>query len=447
MKTNSSSRKNSHDKERIISLQLATKTINKIARACGYIQRTAGKITPKNLIIGFMIMVSKQRNTYADWATEVGFLEGKTLSKQALNERMRPETENFIKNYVQKIISKQTPFAKSAKTKGILKHFNSVKIDDSTIINLPDELAQKFPGNVSRGIKKAQAKIHALYNLTENNFTFLNIHSFSNNDQSLSSDVLPYLQQGDLCIRDLGFTVLDVISKFIDNGIYFVARKRFAIRIFDAVTGTEIKLLRELRKKKFIDKEICIGAQQKIKVRLIALSIPPEQAQARRRKARMDRDKRLHHSSQYYELLGYSIYITNITTKQCNAQEIASLYKLRWQIEIIFKTWKSCFSLNKLIHRQCKNSIRVNCIIYLMLLYIYLFHVIWWHQCKRKIEKPTSNEILSILKLASFFNKYFTELITIKSDSDIIKQIKKHCTYDKRKDRENAKQFQLKLAA
>ena len=153
--------------------------------------------------------------------------------------------------------------------------------------------------------------------------------------------MLPYLQQGDLCIRDLGFTVLDVISKFIDNGIYFVARKRFAIRIFDAVTGTEIKLLRELRKKKFIDKEICIGAQQKIKVRLIALSIPPEQAQARRRKARMDRDKRLHHSSQYYELLGYSIYITNITTKQCNAQEIASLYKLRWQIEIIFKTWKS----------------------------------------------------------------------------------------------------------
>jgi len=427
--------------------QLGTKTINNTARACGYIQRSTGKITPRSLIVGFMMMVSKQRNTYSDWATEIGLLESKTISKQSLNERMQPQTELFVKSVVKKIISKQLPQLRTKKIKGILKYFKSVKVDDSTTLHLPDALAKEFPGNVSRGEKKAQAKIHAMYNLTENNFSFLNVHSFSNNDQSLSANVLPYLQKGDLCLRDLGFTVLDVVSEFIDNGIYFIARKGYASNAYDMTTGAELNLLRKLRKKKLIDEEVLIGARKQLKVRMVALPIPPKQAAERRRKARADRDQRLNHSSHYYELLGYSTYITNVSSELCCADEIFQLYKLRWQIEIIFKGWKSCFSLEKIIHAQCKNAIRINCIIYLMLLYIYLFHVVWWHQCECEIELKSSKKTLSILKLANFFSNHFVEIITSASNKEIIKQLKIHCVYDKRNDRDNAKQFLFKLAA
>lgn len=448
MKTNSFSRKISHNKGNIISSQLATKTINKIATICGYIQRKTGKITPKSLIIGFMIMVSKKCNTYTDWAMEIGNLEGQTISKQALHERMSPQTESFVKGMVEKIISKQTPQMPMQKIKGVLKHFKNVMIDDSTTIALPDILAEEFPGNVVRGEKKAQAKIHALYNLTGNNFIFLNVHSFRNNDQSLSSHILPYLQKGDLCLRDLGFTILEVISKFIDKGIYFIARKGYISKVFDVETGSELNLLKELRKKKIMDKEVMLGVQKQLKVRLIALPISPEQAAERRRKAIADRDKRHRHTSQYYELLGYSIYITNILPKHCSPQEIFQLYRLRWRIEIIFKSWKSCFSLEKLIHRQCKNAIRVNCIIYLMLLYIYLFQVVWWRQCEMKIEKKSAQiALLSILKMANFYNKHFIEIILTNTSEQIIKQIQTHCVYEKRKDRDNAKIFQIRLAA
>ncbi len=143
-------------------------------------------------------------------------------------------------------------------------------------------------------------------------------------------------------------------------------------------------MLEILRKKKFIDKQVLLSAKHQVKVRLIALAIPDEQAAERRRKARTDRDRRLNHSEGYYELLGNSIYITNTSPEQCNAEKIFLLYKLRWRIEIIFKNRKSCFSLEKTIHHQCKNAIRFNCIIYLMLLYIFLFHVVWWNQCESK---------------------------------------------------------------
>lgn len=447
MKTNSFSRKFSGNKENIILGTLSTKIINKIARSCEYIKRSSGKILPKDLILGFMIMASKRRNTYSDWATEIGLLENKTITKQSLHERMNAQTECFIRKVLEQQLSEKMQHVQKTKIKGVLKKFNNVMIDDSTTLHLPDELATEFPGNVSRGEKKSQAKIHAMYNLTENIFPFLHIHSFSNNDQSLSADVLPYLQKGDLCIRDLGFLVLDTVGKLVENGVYFISRKKYQSKIYGIKTGVEIDLVKELRKKKFFDKEVLIGKEQQLQVRLVAIPVLDALANERKRKAKTDRDKRLNHAKEYYELLGYSIYITNIPSEQCNVETIFNLYKLRWSIEIIFKSWKSCFSLDKLIHRQCKNAIRVKCIICLMLLYIYLFHVVWWRHCENQIENEHPQTGLSILKMAHFFNKHFTELMTQKSDKNIIKQMKTHCTYDKRKDRDNAKQFEFKLVA
>jgi hypothetical protein len=154
----------------------------------------------------------------------------------------------------------------------------------------------------------------------------------------------------------------------------------------------------------------------------------------------------VNHSAEYYELLGYSIYITNILPEQCTAQNIFQLYKLRWNIEIIFKSWKSCFCFNKLIHRTCKNAIRVKCILYLMLLYIYLFHILWRKCCEPEFGNR-HNLQLSILKMSRFFFRHFEQLLIQKSEKHLLRQIKLHCVYEKRNDRDNARLFQFKLAA
>lgn len=394
-----------------------------------------------------MLMASKQRNTYSDWATEIGLLENKTITKQSLCERMNPQTECFIRKVVEQQLLKKMQPCPTKNTKGILKHFNNILIDDSTTLPLPDELVKEFPGNVVAGKRRSQAKIHAMYNLTENNFPFLHIHSYSDNDQKLAADVLPFLKKGDLCIRDLGFLVLNVVKELIKKGIWFISRKTFNTKIYDVQTKQMIDLVKILRKKKFFDQEVLIGIQHQLRVRLIAIPVSDAQANERKRKARTDRKQFVNHSAEYYELLGYTIYITNILPEQCNAQNIFQLYKLRWNIEIIFKSWKSCFSFNKLIHRNCKNVIRVKCIISLMLLYIYLFHVVWWKYCEAEIQNQYHHAQLSILKISNFFFKHFSQIITQKSEKNLIRQIKLHCAYEKRNDRENAKLFQFKLAA
>ena len=195
MNTNNSSRIKSQSKVNIIFRIISTKTINKIARSCEYTKRKSGKISPRALILGFLLMMSKKRNTFSDWATEIGILEGNTISKQSVYERMSKQTESFIKKVLEYVMKQEALLSGSSKLKGILKNFKNVYIDDSTTIQFPDELSDVFPGNVSNGIRKSQAKIHAMFNLTKSSFSFFHLHSFRNNDQSLSGDVLPFLKK------------------------------------------------------------------------------------------------------------------------------------------------------------------------------------------------------------------------------------------------------------
>ncbi|WP_240522481.1 transposase, partial [Bacillus toyonensis] len=60
-------------------------------------------------------------------------------------------------------------------------------------------------------------------------------------------------------------------------------------------------------------------------------------------------------------LQGITVYMTNIPTEWVPKEKIYDLYSLRWQIELLFKIWKSWFQ----IHR-CKSikQERLECHLY-----------------------------------------------------------------------------------
>ena len=447
MKTNSFSRKKSHHKGKTFFGKEDKKSINKLARFTGFIERSKGKISAYNLILGFMHMVSKGLKTYESLASEIAVLSGKSLSKQAVEERMNPKTENMLRLFFEEKLSSILQDSTVGKTTRLKGKFKSIKIDDSTIINLPAELSGFFPGNVSRGEKKSQVKIHALYNFTDNTFPFLHLHSFTENDQSLSPNVLGHLESGDLILRDLGFQVLSVQKQFIEQEIYFVSKKKFGIRVFDVNTGEEIKLLTHLRKKGWFDKEVLVGKTDQLKMRLVISPLAPGKTGERRRNARKDRDRRCNHSLAYYELLGYSVLITNVPKEKCSRKEIGELYGLRWRIETIFKSWKSHLSLEKIIPKHCKNIHRIKCYLYLMLLYILLFQMVWMNHYTSGRKNKGNKCQLSILKLAKFFAQHLSIILEAAQTNKLEKQLFKQCEYEKRNDRETTMEKYEKLAA
>ena len=69
------------------------------------------------------------------------------------------------------------------------------------------------------------------------------------------------------------------------------------------------------------------GAAGRLAARLVAVRLDEATAAERRRRARAQRDKRLKHSAQYEELLGWSIMLTNLPAG-IGAERIVPLYAL-----------------------------------------------------------------------------------------------------------------------
>ena len=439
MKTKSPSGNKSHKNCKDIELFKGRK-LNLLANKSGYKRRNNGKISAKNLILGFMIMACKKKNTYEAWSQEISLLTGSIISRQAVEERMRPETTALLKLTLEEELKKSIQKRRLQQSS---RKFNHIKLEDSTVINLPEELSSAFPGNVSKGKKKSQAKIHALYDFTENTFDYMNVHSFTQNDQSLSKDSIAYLNKGDLLLRDMGFLVLDSLKQIQAREAFFISPKRFNIPVYDPVTKKKIDLVKTLSKDKSFDREVLVSSKH-TPMRLVILPLPPNLAEEKRRRAHHDRDKRLNHSKEYYQLLGYSILLTNISQSECNAEEISKLYGLRWQIEIVFKSWKTCFLLEGLVPAKCTNTNRIYCMIYLCLIFILIFHSFWINQNQIYSVKDAN---MSMIKLARFFSDNFTQIITGNNIIKIKILMHRKCQYDKRNDRINLMQKFEKYAA
>lgn len=443
MKTNSSKGNKSHNKESIFFGLWDKRKINSLAKFSGFLTRKTKKITPVYFIIGFLRMSAKNLKTYEDWACEIALLCGKTVSRQAVEERVTIEASNMIRLFFDEKL-KSLLFDKRYPGEKYKEKFSAIRVEDSTLINLPEELHEVFPGNTSRGKRKSQLKVHALYNFTDNSFSFLDVHSFAENDQSLSANVLSYLEKGDLILRDLGFQTLTVQKRLIKEGVYFISKKKSSIKVYDVETEREINLLKKLRKKGQFDGEVLVGQSDKVKMRIVILPLPADVAEKRRRDARKNRDRRLNHSLEYYELLGYSILITNIPQDKCSSKEISELYGLRWRIETIFKSWKSYLSIDKLMPEKTNKPERIECIIYLLLLYIVMFQTSFLR--KIIVDDPDKLEY-SILKLTKVFKQHFIRLLENNLNNKTLKCISKNAKYDKRKDRNNTMEKFVKLAA
>ena len=53
-------------------------------------------------------------------------------------------------------------------------------------------------------------------------------------------------------------------------------------------------------------------------------------------------------SKNYSNRARFNLFISNIPLKMIDGEAIAKIYKIRWQIELVFKIWKSIFGLDNI---------------------------------------------------------------------------------------------------
>lgn len=453
-------RANSNQKynESYIDKKLSEIPIEKLSKVSNYCKRKPRKILPAELIKGFFLMIfGKGEYSYQNWADKVGLLVKTTITKQALWKRMTIEQVEFLRKIFERIFTEMRIKALEIPKERILKYFNNVFIEDGTHFQLNEVMSKAYPGNKywdrtkkRMGKKKAILKIQATYNVVTQQFARFIIGNYRSNDQQSADTTIEYARQGDLVIRDLGYFSSKVFKSLQREGISFISRLRMKVAIFTVEDEKPIDLAKMLRKRGIIDREVLISQKEKTPVRLIALPVEESVAKARRRKARKTNKTNLTKEQLFF--MGYHFFITDVSADKLSMEDIALLYRIRWHIEIIFKSWKSCLKMTNI--KKDTNQYRLESYLYCMLIFIVLLQVDLFNNLSEVIfkkHKITKERGLSLIK----FTKYIVNNITLfvlsyqqfEYDMELIeKQIVQYCIYESRNDRVNFHQLLLKLS-
>lgn len=352
--------------QRKISDFLSQLDMENLAIQTRFCIRTPRKITTEFFLLSFFNVMLKKCYSLRQWASELSFLVGQSISFQAIAKRLQFRQLPFLKALLLRGLEAQlNRYTDVLSDAGLVQLFKRVLIQDSSCIKLPDSLSEYFPGSVNQyGKKKAIARVQLCIDLKSNTYRDIELKSYCDHDATYADKILEYIKEGDLVLRDLGYSVTSIFRKIGNLGAYFISRLHPGWCVLDAENEEVIDLVDTLKKldrsnTQVLDKEVKIGKNEKLKVRLVSIKLTDQQAQKRRAQARKNGNRNKKGSKSTSYLLGWNIFITNIDQDQLSVQQVYKFYSLRWHIELIFKNWKSHFRIDE-IFSSCQGKIMQN---------------------------------------------------------------------------------------
>jgi len=306
---------------------------------------------------------------------------------------------------------------------------------------MPENLFDIFPGPHSHKGDCATARLQLRMNLLSSTYTHIEVQSYRDNDQKYSAEIAKQTQAGELNIFDLGYAVLDNLETIDNKLAYFLCRLRFGIKVFTK-DGRPIDLLKELKRLYrrgicHLDWKVRIGAKKRLPVRIIAQRVPQRVFEQRVKKAKNDRHQDAKHSDEYYQMLAWTVLITNVPKEVWTPAQVLRAYQFRWRIEIIFKCWKSKFHLQAIFKvSSWMRPPAAKMYLYFILAWLVLFFVPLFKRYERQVWNAHQKE-LSILKFADCVNEHLSELLESEHNPQTINYVAYYYCYDKRKDRLN----------
>jgi Transposase DDE domain len=152
------------------------------------------------------------------------------------------------------------------------------------------------------------------------------------------------LPAGALRLADLGFFDLEALAQIGAQDGYWLSRLHFTTAVYDA-QGRRWDVLDLLTAQGAgvpVDLPIALGAQQRLPARLLAVRVPQEVADQRRRCLRATaRDRGRTPSAARLAWCDCTLLVTNVPPDLLSLREALVLARARWQIELLFKLWKS----------------------------------------------------------------------------------------------------------
>lgn len=391
-----------------ISSFFTRQELDQLARDAQFVQRE-GKING-NVFFDLIVFHSKSLKAQSLNDLSIALKDNYRIeiTKQSLHERFNKYALAFLKMALEKLLTKQ--LRRKAVIPEEFKWFKRILIKDSTCFQIDESLAQDYPGSGGGG-SGASVRIQFEYDILSGTITDLSVNAFNVQDATDSLATIELTQQGDLILRDLAYMGLQVLKSLDVKKRFYLCRVNPITRIleeknyeFKDIDFVQIATYMKKNSIQCLEKQVYLGGTEKFKTRLVIYLMPEEQVAERIRKAQQNNKKkgRKPLSKEYKARAALNLFVTNTNAQQIPVQKAWSFYRLRWQVELIFKIFKSICHLEKV---KKVNKHRIECYIYSKLLLIVLGWRILWKTARALFLEE--KKVLSFFKASKtlFLNK------------------------------------------
>jgi len=265
---------------------------------------------------------------------------GLRISPQGIHKRLSRRGSACLREVLMAAVTRM--FAADPVAIPILQRFSGgVWLLDSTTVALPDALAKQWPSS-GPGKGRAGIKLVVRLNLLHGTLAGPCFQAGSQSDHHGELQDKP-LPKDALHLADMGFFDLDRLRKLARKGVFWLTHVQARTRLYDS-QGKRWHLAALMAKQTTdtVEMSVELGTRDRLPCRLLAQRVPPAVAEQRRERLR-DRAQRSKKkvSAERLALADWTIYVTNLPAERLTLAEAMVLGRCRWQIELLFKLWKS----------------------------------------------------------------------------------------------------------
>ena len=309
------------------------------------------------------------------------------VTRQAVDQRYNPAAAAFFKAAFQEALAHSLAWKTDSPMACLMQEpFKAVRLFDSTHCHCADALAKIFPASGGGG-GPAGLKVLLSYEYATGQLHPLEVLAANRTDQGLADRAAREVGLGELGLFDKGFYKAHALGGIQERGGYFVIPWPHGVSVHERnaagqrqAQGLDLAAALKASTQPCVE---CNGVElgqtpssRLGPVRLVAYRLPEENASRRRAQLREKyRTKGRQPAAHALELAGWLILLTNAPAELLPARALSYVYRVRWQIELIFKQFKSVLRLDVL---PSANEHRVRCEVWARLLTALLTFI--WYQ-------------------------------------------------------------------
>jgi hypothetical protein len=319
-------------------------TADHLAREAGFCRR-ARKLTGSAFARALVFsLLENPRATLDDFADTADEALGIPVTPQAFDGRFTAPATEFLRDLFLEAFNHSFNSLRPALLP-VLRRFTAVFLRDATLVALPPALAGAFPGRGGRHAphgRAAAAKLVLEAEVTTGEFTDVSVLAGLDNERTAEVAGKP-LPEGALLLEDTGFFSGQRLRAYIGQGVYVLTRVPAWTAFFDP-KGRRLDLVKELRRAvgDHLDLPVRILHGSRLDVRLLAVRVPAAEAQGRRERVRREAKQRGRPVSQKkLDLCEWNLLVTNAPRPLLRVSEAGAVRRVRWQVELVFKVFKS----------------------------------------------------------------------------------------------------------